>query len=196
MRWARPLPGIPTSRGTILDRRRRARPLDVLRRRFHRSASRAPAARRRVLLSRSERRAALHRLEQRDDLSQEQRRVSDRRAHPRARRVHSDARLRRQLLVESELLSERVLGRRRSTSGFRSTAPPMRSRPDTFRYDQYRGFYTAFDQHFVHNLDYAVFSVDPVTQNAAPVQRDLLQAALAGRRSADCSFSSRRTRKD
>ena len=34
-----------------------------------------------------------------------------------------------------------------------------------FRYDQYRGFYTAFDQHFVHNLDYAVFSVDPVTQN-------------------------------
>jgi hypothetical protein len=33
------------------------------------------------------------------------------------------------------------------------------------RYDQYRGFYTAFDQHFVHNLDYAVFSVDPVTQN-------------------------------
>jgi hypothetical protein len=33
------------------------------------------------------------------------------------------------------------------------------------RYDQYRGLYTAFDQHFVHNLDYAVFSVDPVTQN-------------------------------
>ena len=33
------------------------------------------------------------------------------------------------------------------------------------RYDQYRGFYTAFDQHFVHNLDYAVFSVDPMTQN-------------------------------
>lgn len=33
------------------------------------------------------------------------------------------------------------------------------------RYDQYRGFYTAFDQHFVHNLDYAVFSVDPLTQN-------------------------------
>jgi hypothetical protein len=32
------------------------------------------------------------------------------------------------------------------------------------RYDPYRGFYTAFDQHFVHNLDYAVFSVDPVTQ--------------------------------
>ena len=34
-----------------------------------------------------------------------------------------------------------------------------------FRYDQYRGFYTAFDQHFVHNLDYAVLSVDPLTQN-------------------------------
>jgi hypothetical protein len=34
-----------------------------------------------------------------------------------------------------------------------------------FRYDQYRGFYTAFDQHFVHNLDYAVFSVNPITQN-------------------------------
>ena len=33
------------------------------------------------------------------------------------------------------------------------------------RYDQYRGLYTAFDQHFVHNLDYAVFSVDPLTQN-------------------------------
>jgi hypothetical protein len=33
------------------------------------------------------------------------------------------------------------------------------------RYDPYRGLYTAFDQHFVHNLDYAVFSVDPVTQN-------------------------------
>ena len=33
------------------------------------------------------------------------------------------------------------------------------------RYDQYRGFYTAFDQHFVHNQDYAVFSVDPLTQN-------------------------------
>ncbi len=32
------------------------------------------------------------------------------------------------------------------------------------RYDPYRGLYTAFDQHFVHNLDYAVFSVDPVTQ--------------------------------
>jgi hypothetical protein len=32
------------------------------------------------------------------------------------------------------------------------------------RYDPYRGFYTAFDQHFVHNLDYAVLSVDPVTQ--------------------------------
>ena len=34
-----------------------------------------------------------------------------------------------------------------------------------FRYDQYRGFYTAFDQHFVRGLDYAVFSVDPLTQN-------------------------------
>lgn len=33
------------------------------------------------------------------------------------------------------------------------------------RYDAYRGLYTAFDQHFVHNLDYAVFSVDPLTQN-------------------------------
>jgi len=33
------------------------------------------------------------------------------------------------------------------------------------RYDQYRGFYTAFDQHFVHNQDYAVLSVDPLTQN-------------------------------
>jgi hypothetical protein len=33
------------------------------------------------------------------------------------------------------------------------------------RYDYYRGLYTAFDQHFVHNLDYAVFSIDPVTQN-------------------------------
>ncbi len=33
------------------------------------------------------------------------------------------------------------------------------------RYDQYRGLYTAFDQHFVHNLDYAVFSIDPLTQN-------------------------------
>jgi hypothetical protein len=33
------------------------------------------------------------------------------------------------------------------------------------RYDQQRGFYTAFDQHFVHNLDYAVLSVDPLTQN-------------------------------
>ncbi len=34
-----------------------------------------------------------------------------------------------------------------------------------FRYDQHRGLYTAFDQHFVHNLDYAVLSVNPVTQN-------------------------------
>jgi hypothetical protein len=34
-----------------------------------------------------------------------------------------------------------------------------------FRYDTYRGFYTAFDQHFVHKLDYAVFSIDPLTQN-------------------------------
>ena len=33
------------------------------------------------------------------------------------------------------------------------------------RYDNYRGLYTAFDQHFVHNLDYAVLSVDPITQN-------------------------------
>jgi hypothetical protein len=33
------------------------------------------------------------------------------------------------------------------------------------RYDQTRGFYTAFDQHFVHDTDYAVFSIDPVTQN-------------------------------
>jgi hypothetical protein len=33
------------------------------------------------------------------------------------------------------------------------------------RYDQYRGLYTAFDQHFVHNQDYAVLSVDPLTQN-------------------------------
>jgi hypothetical protein len=33
------------------------------------------------------------------------------------------------------------------------------------RYDSYRGFYTAFDQHFVHNQDYAVLSVDPATQN-------------------------------
>jgi hypothetical protein len=33
------------------------------------------------------------------------------------------------------------------------------------RYDPYRGLYTAFDQHFVHNQDYAVFSVDPLTQN-------------------------------
>jgi hypothetical protein len=33
------------------------------------------------------------------------------------------------------------------------------------RYDQYRGLYTAFDQHFVHKQDYAVLSVDPVTQN-------------------------------
>ena len=32
------------------------------------------------------------------------------------------------------------------------------------RYDNYRGLYTSFDQHFVHNLDYAVFSVDPLTQ--------------------------------
>jgi len=33
------------------------------------------------------------------------------------------------------------------------------------RYDQTRGFYTAFDEHLVHNADYAVFSIDPVTQN-------------------------------
>jgi hypothetical protein len=33
------------------------------------------------------------------------------------------------------------------------------------RYDQYRGWYTAFDQHFVYKQDYAVFSVDPLTQN-------------------------------
>ena len=33
------------------------------------------------------------------------------------------------------------------------------------RGEQYRGLYLAFDQHFVHNLDYAVFSVDPLTQN-------------------------------
>jgi hypothetical protein len=33
------------------------------------------------------------------------------------------------------------------------------------RYDTFRGLYTAFDQHFVHNQDYAVFSVDPLTQN-------------------------------
>lgn len=33
------------------------------------------------------------------------------------------------------------------------------------RYDQTRGFYTAFDQHFVHKTDYAVFSIDPLTQN-------------------------------
>lgn len=33
------------------------------------------------------------------------------------------------------------------------------------RGEQYRGVYLAFDQHFVHNLDYAVLSVDPLTQN-------------------------------
>jgi hypothetical protein len=33
------------------------------------------------------------------------------------------------------------------------------------RYDNFRGLYTAFDQHFVHNQDYAVLSVDPLTQN-------------------------------
>jgi hypothetical protein len=33
------------------------------------------------------------------------------------------------------------------------------------RYDSFRGLYTAFDQHFVHNQDYAVLSVDPLTQN-------------------------------
>ena len=33
------------------------------------------------------------------------------------------------------------------------------------RYDQYQGAFLAFDQHFVHNLDYAVFSVNPLTQN-------------------------------
>jgi hypothetical protein len=33
------------------------------------------------------------------------------------------------------------------------------------RYAQYNGFFLSFDQHFVHNLDYAVFSVNPLTQN-------------------------------
>lgn len=32
------------------------------------------------------------------------------------------------------------------------------------RYDQYTGLYTAFDQHFVHKLDYAVIAVDPLTR--------------------------------
>ena len=32
------------------------------------------------------------------------------------------------------------------------------------RYDQYNGGYLSFDQHFVHNQDYAVFSVNPITQ--------------------------------
>ena len=34
-----------------------------------------------------------------------------------------------------------------------------------FRGDAYRGLYLSFEQHFVHNLDYAVFSVNPLTQN-------------------------------
>lgn len=33
------------------------------------------------------------------------------------------------------------------------------------RYDTYRGAYLSFDQHFVHGRDYAVFSVNPLTQN-------------------------------
>lgn len=33
------------------------------------------------------------------------------------------------------------------------------------RYSQYQGGFLAFDQHFVHNLDYAVLSVNPLTQN-------------------------------
>jgi hypothetical protein len=33
------------------------------------------------------------------------------------------------------------------------------------RGDEYRGVYLSFEQHFVHNLDYAVFSVNPLTQN-------------------------------
>ena len=33
------------------------------------------------------------------------------------------------------------------------------------RYVQYNGLFLAFDQHFVHNQDYAVFSVNPLTQN-------------------------------
>ena len=34
------------------------------------------------------------------------------------------------------------------------------------RYEQYRGLYTSFDQHFVRGQDYAVFAVNPLTQNA------------------------------
>jgi hypothetical protein len=33
------------------------------------------------------------------------------------------------------------------------------------RYLQYNGLFLSFDQHFVHNQDYAVFSVNPLTQN-------------------------------
>jgi hypothetical protein len=33
------------------------------------------------------------------------------------------------------------------------------------RYDQVRGLYTSFDEHFVWNRDYAVFSVNPLTQD-------------------------------
>jgi hypothetical protein len=49
-------------------------------------------------------------------------------------------------------------------------AEPFAASSDTLsalhlRYDQTRGFYTAFDQHFVSGSDYAVFSIDPLTQN-------------------------------
>lgn len=33
------------------------------------------------------------------------------------------------------------------------------------RYDQYRGAYVSFDQHYVHNQDYVAFSVNPLTQD-------------------------------
>jgi hypothetical protein len=33
------------------------------------------------------------------------------------------------------------------------------------RYDQIRGLYTSFDQHFVWNRDYVVFSINPLTQD-------------------------------
>jgi hypothetical protein len=33
------------------------------------------------------------------------------------------------------------------------------------RYDQYRGAYLSFDEHIVHNADYLVFSINPLTQD-------------------------------
>ena len=147
------------------------------------------AARRCLRLPRPERPTAVYHLQQRDDLSQEQRRVSTRLAHQRAGRLHADARLRDQLLLEPQLLSERVCGRgvRRRHSlprrGRCDLGVPLALRPVPGRLPRLRSALRAQPR-----LRGALGqSADP---KPAPVERHPLQAPLAGRRGAASSTSS------